>query len=366
MSFKFHEVSLGKICRTCTNRLHPGSKSALRKPVLCESVRKEISNVFGVSTWLDVPDQHPSKLCEKCTRKIRHYNSGKTYSIHHAHQQTIQTEWPKHSRTGKCFACDIVKTQAKGGGSRKRKFPDVYTSTTSLCFDSSVTNIFANLPSQSCSVPPNIDIIGHQGEESFFICVICQCVISRPAVQTSCEHVFCATCLSSCFKTASCREINCPTCNCIVDYGEVAKIPRILNVQLDNLTVVCNKCNKIGKLSLVVDHECSPIKPQEHRVTIVKSSQPIPLPHDDSAAVKVRTAARVLKELASTHQVGAPIPMEVEEVTDKWTWFKLKQKSVVSIKTGGRVSSSSTSIKKTHTKLKSCGHCCLYLNFYIY
>ena len=120
----------------------------------------------------------------------------------------------------------------------------------------------------------------------------------------------------------------------MVEYEGVAKIPRILN-----LTVVCNRCTKIGKLSQAVIHEFSPVKPQEPKVTIVKTSQPIPPPQDESAELKIRTAARVLKELASTHQAGAPIPIEVEEVAHKWIWLKLKQKSAVSIKTGGRVRS---------------------------
>ena len=121
MSFKFHLASLDKVCRVCTNRLQPGSSVSSRKPSFCEKISKEIFNVFGVSTWEDSPDQHPQKLCEKCARKIRHFTSGKrVYSITDIKQrQTVQDEWPKHSRTGECFVCSLVRKQGRGGGSHK-------------------------------------------------------------------------------------------------------------------------------------------------------------------------------------------------------------------------------------------------------
>ncbi|XP_038052527.1 V(D)J recombination-activating protein 1-like [Patiria miniata] len=345
MSFKFHEASLEKICRICTNRLHPGSTVSTRKPVFCANVNKEIFNVFGVSTWEDTPDQHPQKLCEKCARKIRHYTSGeRTYSVSNIkRRQTVQSEWPKHSRTGKCFVCKLVPQQGRGGGSYKPKCDSsrqVKSTDSALCFQGK-DNIFSELPSQtlSCIVPPSIDILCHRGEEFLFICVICQCIISRPAVQTPCEHVFCSTCLSKCFQFASCHKINCPTCKQTLDFQEVTKIPRILNVQLDNLTVICHNCTQIGRLSQLVDHDCSPNSTPDHKVTIVEAPKSSLLPQDDKAA-QITNAARILKELASNHKVGTQIPSEVEEATDKWMCHKLKQdKSLVTIKTGGRVSS---------------------------
>ena len=133
-----------------------------RKPVICDSVRKGIFNVFRVSTWLDAPDQYASKICEKCARKNQTLQFWKYYDVNNiGHHQTVQTEWLKHSRTGKCVVCDTVKNQAKGGGSHKRK---VQIQTTSSYFDPSVSNIFDHLPSQTCTVPPNIDIIVIKGK----------------------------------------------------------------------------------------------------------------------------------------------------------------------------------------------------------
>lgn len=122
MSFKFHQVSLEKICRICTNRIHPGVKTPLRKPLLCHTVRKEILSVFGVNTWRDSPDVHPSAVCEKCARNVRHNKAASRDCgpEKQGYNQTIQKDWPKHSRTGNCFVCDLVKLQGKGGGSHKR------------------------------------------------------------------------------------------------------------------------------------------------------------------------------------------------------------------------------------------------------
>ena len=74
MSFKCHQESLTNICKICTNRIHHGLQNISRKRVYCKSIKKEIWNVFGVSTWKYITDQHPSQICKKCSRTIRHKN----------------------------------------------------------------------------------------------------------------------------------------------------------------------------------------------------------------------------------------------------------------------------------------------------
>ncbi len=65
--------------------------------------------------------------------------------------------------------------------------------------------------------------------------------------------------------------------------------------------------------------------------------------HDDDSEQGVlnpSSAAKLLKELASKHQVGSPLPHEIEEATDKWVWLKLHnaKTGTAKIKTAGRVS----------------------------
>ena len=56
---------------------------------------------------------------------------------------------------------------------------------------------------------------------------------------------------------------------------------------------------------------------------------------------KVTAAARLLKSLANEHQQGNPIPVEIEQATDKWTWIKLQEhkEHKAYLHTGGRVGS---------------------------
>ena len=60
----------------------------------------------------------------------------------------------------------------------------------------------------------------------------------------------------------------------IVNYNEIADSPRILKVQLENLTVVCIMCTKLGKLESFYNHSCSPTQePRKYQhVTIVENN----------------------------------------------------------------------------------------------
>ena len=51
-------------------------------------------------------------------------------------------------------------------------------------------------------------------------------------------------------------------------------------------------------------------------------------------------AARILKALASKHEAANPIPIEIEQATDRWMWIKLQQdkEHKAFLHTGGRVS----------------------------
>ncbi len=175
MSFKFHQESLRKICRICTNRLQPRIKStSARNSVACKDIMKEIYNVFGVNTWHDNPDQHPTNTCDKCARKIRHYTAGtrSTEPEKVGLYQTIQKEWPPHTRTGLCFVCKLICKEGKGGGSWKpmksRFCLNQQEAQTSCHFDTAKGNIFEQLftcnDSLMCGeVSSFLDIIGHHG-----------------------------------------------------------------------------------------------------------------------------------------------------------------------------------------------------------
>ena len=50
-------------------------------------------------------------------------------------------------------------------------------------------------------------------------------------------------------------------------------------------------------------------------------------------------AAALLKQIASQHKKGTPIPAQIEEASDRWMWLKLHARRglEVRVKTPGRV-----------------------------
>ena len=350
MSFKFHQQALGKICRICTNRVKVSPRGNSTKQA--SEYMKELFNAYGISTWEDTADQHPSKLCEKCARKLRHCKSGtRFYTVKSLqNKQHIQRDWPKHTRTGNCFVCDLFTQQSKGGPQSKPKAGRPKTGSTCsspLPFSIYNDNIFDHSSdnSQDTEYPISFDIIGHQWEQSLFTCGLCLCILGKPSVQTPCQHNYCAQCLTRCYRYALSATINCPLCNQQANYSEITESPRVLKVQLENLNVICTRCDSIGQITHLLNHECK-VKPVKHTaLPAVHSTQCRPtctnnLTEQDEP-LNPTSAARLLKRLAKDHRVGEQIPQEIEDATDKWVWLKLKTAksgAATAIRTGGRVS----------------------------
>ncbi|XP_071796273.1 uncharacterized protein [Asterias amurensis] len=345
MSFKFHQEGLSKLCRICSCRIKVSLQSSRAKAKNASEYVKEIFQIYGISTWQDTADQHPSKLCEKCARKLRHQRDGtRNYSETTLTQtQHIQKEWPVHIRTGNCFICNLITQQSKGGSSthsRKNcgRPKQAETELTILPFSCDQENIFNHLVDgqETVDIPNTLDIIGHKWEESLFTCPICLSILGTPSLQTHCQHNYCAKCLSLCFKYGGSATLSCPVCSQPANYSEITLIPRVLKVQLQNLDVVCTRCGGIGQISKFIKHECK----AHSTINKCTSKQPNTEHNNDSQQGNLNpsSAAKLLKELASKHQVGSPLPQDIEEATDKWVWLKLHyaKTGTAKIKTAGR------------------------------
>ena len=237
MSFKFHQLGLTKICRICTYRIKITKFN--RKPTICKDYCKEIQGVFDINIWDDSPEQHPHNLCELCARKVRHQRSG---TRNYCHKQAtctqhIQRDWPKHQRTGYCYVCSLVTSQAKGGcrtANKKAKrggyihVQNEQLTAPNLPFDVGSHNIFEHLIMPTLTgqqqVPPNLEVFGHD-EQNLFTCAICVCILSRPSVQTPCQHNFCATCLSNYFTHNKVAKIKCPVCLVSIHVNNITASP---------------------------------------------------------------------------------------------------------------------------------------------
>ena len=334
MSFILHQEALNKLCRVCgrltTTGLHKNSST------VCTNYTKEAERAFNINVWQDDALVHPRYLCWRCIRFLRHEASD---SRSGPRETTIIT-WDKHSRTGKCDTCELYRTLCKGGRPIKRKrsgyglpncirTQDVGTET-SHCLTLNIP------PYISQPVPHYLDILHSAADANLFICAICQCILGLPTVQTTCEHNFCADCLLAWFEYRQSNNVPCPICNTQVYIGDVTLCPRVLRVQLTTLPIVCCNCGTIGKLVSMKSHACPQQTPRPRAAVYYSTSSPNK--SKESYKTEATQAARLLKSMATKHVKGTPIPPEIEEAADRWTWLKLKQSQNVRLKTLGRVS----------------------------
>ena len=121
---------------------------------------------------------------------------------------------------------------------------------------------------------------------------------------------------------------------------------RIINVQLNNLDLICSKCSRIGKLNQLDTHKCqyrtAPPATRGKATCFASTAVPEGSQCESSNQQQshlIRNAAKVLREEALKHKKGEPNPYEVERATDRWFWLKLQQSNRAAVlNTGGRVS----------------------------
>ena len=137
--------------------------------------------------------------------------------------------------------------------------------------------------------------------------------MSRPSVQTPCQHNFCTTCLSNYFTHNKVAKIKCPVCLVSIHVNNITASPRLLCVQLDNLDVACITCHNIGKICKFVNHQCTSKIPTKPTVKIFRDK--CKLTHKFLKIMMQQMLPRILKALASKHEAGNPIPIEIEQAT---------------------------------------------------
>ena len=104
-----------------------------------------------------------------------------------------------------------------------------------------------------------------------------------------------------------------------------------------NLTVICVKCLKSGKLENNYNHSCTVAQEitTGKKCQIVTVVTPTRIPPKEQELIQ---AAILLRDKALGHKRGDPIPYAIEQATYRWTWMKLQQgDKVASLKTGGKV-----------------------------
>lgn len=336
MSFTLHQDALNKLCRIC-GRLTTKAGNNISTTV-CTKFIKEAQTALEINIWQDDPLIHHGHFCWRCARLMRHVASNSRNGA----SETTVVNWEKHSRTGNCKTCELYKSHCKVGRPVKHKrsgvgLPNRNTVNVS---ESESLHCLPISPYTSEKVPHNLDVLHSAAEASLFICAICQCILGLPTVQTLCEHNFCADCLLAWFQYRKNNNVPCPICNAQVNISDVTLCPRVLRVQLTTLPTVCSNCGTIGKLQSMKNHVCLQQTPQQTpkpkaAVCYLPTSPKKIQGHSETEATQ---AARLLKSMANKHVKGTPIPPEIEEAADRWTWLKLKQSPNIRLKTLGRVS----------------------------
>lgn len=256
---EYHLEALGNLCRFCGEKV---KEDRVTTDTLLAA--KEINAIWDISIWKDDRDRHPTHICHKCFRKVRHFRSGsRTYNKNADFQSP---SWEKHSRTGPCDTCNLYKDLRLGSRGNKNKFKQAPRTTQGsikmtqslLPFDLNCTDIFNHFHSVfSVRQPPNNKLAIQDStplhQQEFFNCPLCLCILSNP-VHSDCQHSFCSDCLTRLFQFHHNSSVPCPICQEIISFPSIKRCPNLLSIQLENLLVMCTSCHMSGPLSTLRCH----------------------------------------------------------------------------------------------------------------
>ena len=348
MSLEKHLEVLGKLCRVCGCRLQARKDQGRREcqPVPVSDYTKQCDAVWGINAWTDCDQTHPTNICHKCARYVRHHDNGtRAFSRAKAHPN-INWGSMSHPRTGICVVCNNFLLQSRG-----LRVPTLSWASMPLTeqppshsppipFSLDEDNIFLyNDTSSSPSI--SLDIVGRSEEEkSMFTCIFCLCIFHEP-VECSCQHNFCSSCLTQYFQYVKSTPVPCPICASPISFHHVKPSPNYITVPLRHVSVCCYLCGTLGILANLKGHICN--KPKSQRVipcpcpecVLKEPTSPSATPID-----AVSSATQLLTKLAKQHKKGSKLPPSIERMTDKWIHLKLQctKEQTAMLQTGGTVS----------------------------
>ena len=327
-----HRDALLHLCRVCGGSIDRNDRNSK-----IENCSKEMKAIWDIHTWNDDPEIYPDAICHKCFRKVRHHRAGTRSYL--PNPDFKPPNWTKHSRTGGCQTCSLMKTQRGGTKGNRCKFKRNIMTT--MAPPSSSTqpaptaiykldsdNIFDFLQvSNHVITNETINICSIQ-QYDFFMCSICCCILSNP-VYTPCQHSYCSQCLTKYFQFHRSMSVTCPICNQQVPFHSVQLCPQILTSQLETLTVKCIKCQSTNQLCKFRDHCCPKVMFIPQSSQVIRSLQ----------SSNIADATATLADAAREHLVGMPVPEHIKRATDKWTWLQLKasEDNTLSLHTSGQV-----------------------------
>ena len=364
----FHKKCLENLCRICSKRVQTCDQiNRKATPRLCVNSRDKIYVYYGIDISSDEQDIHPAKICNQCFYRMKNVDvlakSNKMDSAKYLGEKekagTVSRLWKPHKRID-CNVCNLYSSQMRKGRTRKvstKGRPKKKTATSK-----SDGNIFDHLfPSSDMSNKYETDSAKIPTELlKTYVCQICQGIYSIKAVKTTCDHYFCADCLSNYFKHSETDEVACPICSNPVTVGEVKPVEERFQTQLLALDVKCKKCSHVCTLQTLTSHSCdSDVNTNDDQFASISEPAEIFQPMHSTpknklipcSTIEVQTSPTLFSdeslkvptvpsmEKSLSRSLSSPLTKNEERLHTHLTKRKLnfsKTKSIIKCKTGGQ------------------------------
>ncbi|KAJ8043642.1 hypothetical protein HOLleu_10831 [Holothuria leucospilota] len=201
-------------------------------PKLCITYIEKISAKFGVNVENDESQKHPKHICHTCYCKL--FNK----------KQCVAKTWNSHPRTSPCQVCEQWELQAKGGGQKKRKFPNIQRRDVNV-LDSCIHG----------SKVPQLERFQLMTPDEFN-CGRCNKIASE-ALESPCQHLFCLSCLKEA-QVAESDTCWCNLCKQVFPLSEVSSPREYFHRVVSLVPVTCTLCKATIPLQDAEKHLCGP------------------------------------------------------------------------------------------------------------
>lgn len=290
-----HSAVLERLCRVCGRSVV--TKSVKTKHA-CKDHLDELYEVFGVAAGIDDPLKHPTHFCHSCRAVL--YKAKATKHTHQ-HQTILYNGWCIHV-DGSCGVCDHHTAIQRGGRPKKIPTPGrpSYASPR-YCIDH-VQEIAPPPHTHHEEVMKVCNAHNQSVPLSDLQCSICCDILQSPVELVTCGKVVCADCLCSHLR---CQNNSvCPCCHeeHLNNFTTIRKAPPLVLRLLENLCIVCAKCNSHMQLKVTQEHTEINCKPQDLQVASHSSvddllQQPLTAP---LTAIEQKLQTRLARRSLST------------------------------------------------------------------
>lgn len=192
---------------------------------------------LGVPIDSDEKDVHPLRFCHSCynicTRAVKATTLGKDYT-----PKLAKFQWTQHTDDN-CSVCEQLGKSQRG---RKPKKPATGRPSDQL------VELITAIKERS---PPSVldfkmrERLSHGESAKDLICPLCQLVLDRPLLLTTCNNLVCmACCVSHLYQhTDLCCPICCPAQHTL-DISTIIPAPPVIQKLLSSMETTCGMCQQ--------------------------------------------------------------------------------------------------------------------------